>query len=69
MNLDGKRSVNSILSSFCPDENDVLISDQQQSLSIHREPNNNNSAKVVLENSKHFSVFKNLIIHKYSFFF
>lgn len=51
MNVDGKRSVNNILSSFCSDDNEAI----SRHISSVGEPNNN-SAEVVLDNNKHFRV-------------
>lgn len=50
MNLDGKRSVNNIISSFCPEENESTIC-----ISSVEKPSNN-SCNVVLDNSKQFTV-------------
>lgn len=51
MNVDGKRSVNDILSSFCSDENEAI----SRHISSVGEPNNNN-VEVILDNNKHFIV-------------
>jgi len=55
MNLDGKRSVNNILSSFCPEENESI---NRHISSVRAVPNNNSSTEVVLDGSKHFKVNK-----------
>lgn len=51
MNLDGKRSVNNIISSFCSNENEAI----SRHISSVGEPDNN-STYVVLDDSKHFTV-------------
>ncbi|XP_027851720.2 von Willebrand factor A domain-containing protein 8 [Aphis gossypii] len=53
MNPDGKRSVNGILSSFCPENGDEPINRHVVSVGG---PNNQNEAEVVLDNSKRFTV-------------
>jgi len=55
MNLDGKRSVNNILSSFCAEENESV---NCHLLSVETTPNNDNSTEVVLDSFKHFTVSK-----------
>lgn len=61
MNVDGKRSVNSILSSFCSEvdeANSCHVSSVKQL--------NNNSAEVVLDNNlNHFTVSK-ILVNRYS---
>lgn len=56
MNLDGKRSVNNIISSFCPENVEAI---NRHILSV--EGSNENSSEVVLYNSKRFKVI--LITH------
>lgn len=54
MNLDGKRSVNNIISSFCPEDVEAI---SRHILSV--EGSNKNSSEVVLYNSKRFKVYIN----------
>lgn len=51
MNLDNKRSVNNILSSFCLEDDEAVSSH----ISSVGRPNDN-SVEIVLDNSKHFKV-------------
>jgi len=53
MNPDGKRSVNGILSSLCPENGDEPINRHVVSV---EGPDNQNEAEVVLDNSKRFMV-------------
>lgn len=53
MNLDGKRSVNNILSSFCHEDDEAV----SRHISSVGEPNDN-SVEIVIDDSKHFKVGK-----------
>lgn len=58
MNLDGKRSVNNILSSFCPEGDETV----GRHISSIGEPNDN-IVEIVLDGAKHFTVnTSNLVI-------